>query len=54
MLLMFTCSMDMPIACGVLFGSYGVFLGVGVSFMLFACVGLNVVLVLWCGSEHEH
>ena len=50
--LMFTCSMDKPVARGVLFGLCDVFLGVGASFMLFACVG--VVLVLRCGLEHVH
>ena len=38
--LMFTCSMDMPVARGVLIGLCGVFLGVGASFVLFACVGV--------------
>ena len=44
--LMFTCSTDMLVARDVLFGLCGVFLGVGVSFLLFASVG--VVLVLRC------
>ena len=52
MLLMFTCSIDMPVARGVLIELCGLFLGVGASFLLFACVG--VVLVLRCGSEHVH
>ena len=39
--LMFTCSMDMPVARGVLFGLCGVFLGVGASCLLFACVGVE-------------
>ena len=38
-LLMFTCSMVMPVA-RVLIGLCGVFLGVGASFVLFACVGV--------------
>ena len=51
--LMFTCiSMDMHVARGVLIGLCGVFLGAGASFLLFACVG--VVLVLPRGSEHVH
>ena len=49
MLLIFTCSMDMPVAHGVLIGLCVVFFGVGVSF---AC--LCVWLVMWCGSEHLH
>ena len=40
MLLMFTSSMDMPIARGVLLGLCGVFLSVGASFVLRACVGV--------------
>ena len=32
--LMFTCSMDMPVARGVLVGLCGVFLGVDASFVL--------------------
>ena len=54
MSLMFTCSMDMPVAHGVLVGLSGLVLGVGASFLLFACVGVVLVLVLWCGSEHVH
>ena len=38
--LMFTCSMDMPVAHGILIGLCGVFLGVGASFVLRACVGV--------------
>ena len=41
MLLMFTCSMDMTVACGVLIGLCGVIYGVGASFLLFACVGVE-------------
>ena len=52
MLLMLTCSMDMLVARGVLIGLCGMFLGVSASFLLFACVG--VVLVLRCGLEHVH
>ena len=37
--LMFTSSMDMPVARGVLLGLCGVFLGA--SFLLFACVGVE-------------
>ena len=50
--LTFTCSMDMPVARGVLIWLCGVFLGVGASFVLHACVG--VLLVMWCCSEHVH
>ena len=39
--LMFTCSMDMHVARGVLFGLCGVSLDVGVSFLLFVCVGVE-------------
>ena len=47
--LMFTCSMDMPVARGVLFGLCGVVLSVGVSFLLFACVGVEccVAVAVW-------
>ena len=38
---MFTCSMDMLVARDVLFGLCGVFLGVGMSFLLFARVGVE-------------
>ena len=41
----FNCSMDMPVDRGVLIGLCGVFMGVGASFVLFAYVG--VVLVMW-------
>ena len=44
--LMLTCNMDMPVARGVLIGLCGVFLGVGVSFLLFACVGVECCG--WC------
>ena len=39
--LMFTCSMDIPVARGVLIGLCGVFLDVGASFLLFAYVGVE-------------
>ena len=47
--LMFTCSMDMPVARGVLIGLCGVFFGVGASFLLFACVGVEccVDVAVW-------
>ena len=47
--LMFTCSMVMPVARGVLIGLCSVFLGVGASFVLLACV------FCWrCDSERVH
>ena len=47
--LMFTCTMDMLVACGVLIGLCGVFLGVDVSFVLRACVGVGCFVgdVVW-------
>ena len=47
--LIFTCSMDMPVARGVLFGLCSVFLGIGTSFLLFACVGVEccVGIAMW-------
>ena len=36
-----TISLDMPFARGVLIGLCGVFLSVGASFLLFACVGVE-------------
>ena len=37
--LIFTCSIDIPVARDVLFGLCGVFLSVGANILLFACVG---------------
>ena len=47
--LMLTCSIDMPVARGVLIGLCGVFSGVGASFMLFVCVGVQccVGVAVW-------
>ena len=49
MLLMFICSMDTPVARGILIGLCSVFLGVGASFVLRACVGVVCFVgdVLW-------
>ena len=38
--LMFTCSMDLPVARGILIELCGVFLGVGASLLLRACVSV--------------
>ena len=53
--LMLTCGMVMPVARGVLIGLCNVFLGVGVSFVPFACVGVvcfvgDVVLLIQFAS----
>ena len=49
MSLIYTCSMDTLVARGVLFGLCGMFLRVGVSFLLFACVGVEyfVGVAVW-------
>ena len=57
--LMLTCNMDMHVARGVLIGLCGVFLGVGASFLLFACVGVECCVggVVWfriCALEYVH
>ena len=44
--LMFTCSMDVSVSRDVLIGLCGVFLVVGASFVLRACVGITQMLVL--------
>ena len=47
--LMFTCSMDMLVARGILIGLCGVFLGVSTSFVLRACLGVGYFVgdVVW-------